>query len=195
MRIISWRIFPAWRSCCWGNGPSWALGLPKGPEAALLFVGSRTHGRGTFCSCKKYPKTRQPPSGWTPAFAQLVCISFDTGQPLNFCPLASDLRRGSRPASAVALLKGQANLFLCRAAYTHGNRTDFRPQKRTNSQPEGRQAKSDNHCTDYEGPAALWKFSGNWVSPLQASDWTKAGTGVSPAAFWLLCRRGQSNPR
>ena len=28
-----------------------------------------------------------------------------------------------------------------------------------------------------------------------ASDWTKAGSGVSPAAFWLLCRRGQSNPR
>ena len=54
-------------------------------------------------------------------------------------------------------------------------------------QPEGRQAKSDNHRTDYEGPAALQKFSGKRVSPLQASDWTKAGAGVSPAPFGDFC--------
>ncbi len=46
-------------------------------------------------------------------------------------------------------------------------------------QPEGRQAKSDNHRTDYEGPAALQKFSGKRVSPLQASGWTKRGVRVS----------------
>ena len=37
-------------------------------------------------------------------------------------------------------------------------------------QPEGRQAKSDVHRTDYEGPAATWYFSGNQVQSLIASD-------------------------
>ena len=55
-------------------------------------------------------------------------------------------------------------------------------------QPEGRQAKVDNHCTDYEGPAALQKFSGNRVSPLQASGWTKRGVRVSRRFFGdFLC--------
>ena len=58
-------------------------------------------------------------------------------------------------------------------------------------QPEGRQAKSDNHRTDYEGPAALWKFSGNWVSPLQASDWTKRGPGEPRRRFGYFAAEGK----
>lgn len=47
----------------------------------------------------------------------------------------------------------------------HLRETDspFVRKTRNNHQPEGRQAKSDTLRTDYEGPAALQKFSGNWV--------------------------------
>ena len=61
-------------------------------------------------------------------------------------------------------------------------------------QPEGRQAKSDTHRTDYEGPAGPAEIQ--WqpgISP-DSVRLDKAGSGASPAAFWLLCRRGQSNP-
>ena len=51
-----------------------------------------------------------------------------------------------------------------------GNRQIFVRKTRNNHQPEGRQAKSDTLRTDYEGPAALQKFSGNWVSPLIPTD-------------------------
>ena len=49
-----------------------------------------------------------------PLFIQSVCIEADTAQPPNYHTLrASDLRRVSGRTSAVALLKGQANLIFC----------------------------------------------------------------------------------
>ena len=60
----------------------------------ISFVGSRTHGRGTFCSRKKYPKTRRgvPPVPQFYGGVQSVFIKFGASLPLNFA-LTSDLRR------------------------------------------------------------------------------------------------------
>ena len=60
------------------------------------------------------------------------------------------------------------------------------------SQPEGRQAKWINLRTDYEGPAAWQKFSGNRESPLMASDWTNnGGLGSPQRAFAYFSRVGK----
>src|SRR5699024_555527 len=60
----------------------------------ISFVGSRTHGRGTFCSRKKYPKTRRgvPPVPQFYGGVQSVFIKFEASLLLNFA-LTSDLRR------------------------------------------------------------------------------------------------------
>ena len=60
----------------------------------ISFVGSRTHGRGAFCSRKKYPKTRRgvPPVPQFYGGVQSVFIKFGASLPLNFA-LTSDLRR------------------------------------------------------------------------------------------------------
>ena len=60
----------------------------------ISFVGSRTHGRGTFCSRKKYPKTRRgvPPVPQFYGGVQSVFIKFGASLPLNYV-FTSDLRR------------------------------------------------------------------------------------------------------
>ncbi len=75
--------------------------LPPGPgifrrsrqRPSALFCLRRVH----FCTHKSEPKKRQPPSGWTPAFAQPDAPRLDSAQPLNARILrASDLRRVSQ---------------------------------------------------------------------------------------------------
>ena len=60
----------------------------------ISFVGSRTHGRGTFCSRKKYPKTRRgvPPVPQFYGGVQSAFIKFGASLPLNYV-FTSDLRR------------------------------------------------------------------------------------------------------
>ena len=60
----------------------------------ISFVGSRTHGRGTFCSRKKYPKTRRgvPPIPQFYGGVQSASIKFGTFLPLNYV-FTSDLWR------------------------------------------------------------------------------------------------------
>ncbi len=118
------------------------------------------------------------------------CIKFAAALPLKQQILrASDLRQVSGPASAVALLKGQMNLFSTTNCLLLWEARGFSIAKNSKvSQPEGRQAKWVNHRTDYEGPAARQYFSGNRESPLMASDWTKRGPG-EPRRFFgdFLC--------
>ena len=101
--------------------------------------------RGTFLPREKYPKARQPPSGWTPAVAQSVCIKFAAALPLKQQILrASDLGRAACPASAVALLKGEMHLSFCTA--------------RSAYQLEGRQAKcgrAPHRLRGASGPAEI----------------------------------------
>ena len=88
--------------------PAAAFTLRPGPRCLLLGAMRPQTPQFTFVRTKvnrKSAKTKVLDS-----FVQSVCIRFDTAQPLNFCLLASDLHRVSCPASAVALLKGEANL-------------------------------------------------------------------------------------
>ena len=57
----------------------------------------------------------------------------------------------------------------------------------------GRQAKPDEKPGGDQMPVGseIQWLDANRIPPRPM----KPGTGVSPAAFWLLCRRGQSNPR
>ena len=60
---------------------------------------------GTFCSCKKYPKTRQHPWFWNP-LSNRSLSNLDGTLPLNQKILrASNLSQVSIPTSAVTLLK------------------------------------------------------------------------------------------
>ena len=136
-------------------------GLP-GPKPWVLIAGAYpapvpgVH----FWTPKSEPKRRQPPSGWTPAVVQSVCIRLDAALPLNFCFLASDLCRVSRPASADALLKGQANLGSCvELPASVGDASAPVRKTRNNYQPEGCQAKCVMHRTGYEGQLEIqWQL-------------------------------------
>ena len=103
-------------------------------------------------------------------------------QPLNYRILrASNLRRVSHPASADALLKGEKYLFShVRLPVPVGTSQALVNENRNNPQPEGRQAKWEIHCTDYEEPAAKEYFSGCPVSPLIQTDWANKGGLGSP---------------
>ena len=107
--------------------------------------------RPHFWPPKNGGKNRQPPSGW---------IGFDTALPLKQRFLASDLWRIARPASAVALLKRQANLSFVSGHCVYQNCAGSRQQKRNTPQPEGRQPKPVVHRTDYEEPGAPRRLSG-----------------------------------
>ena len=103
-------------------------------------------------------KSDQNAAGVTPdpLLAQKVCIEIDSVLPQNQRFLrAYDLWRVSRPASAVALLKGEANLIFCDELPGAIEVTQTVASKNCNiPQSEGRQAKWDTRQTDYEGPAA-----------------------------------------
>ena len=68
------------------------------------------------------------------------------------------------------------------------------PENSNTSQPEGRQAKLVEHRADYEGAGGKEVFQ--WLPGIfPATDrLDKTGSGVSPAAFWSLFRRGKSDP-
>ena len=66
-----------------------ALRLLNGacPAPVLCCRGSPPRTRVTFVRTK-VTKKRQPPSGWTPAFAQRTRRNFDTRFPRNLCQAA-----------------------------------------------------------------------------------------------------------
>ena len=138
---------------------------------------------GDFCTHKSHQKALGRP----PLFIQSVCIEADTSQPPNYHTLrASDLRRVSGRTSAVALLKGQANLIFCVGPPAPiGPYTGFRHQKNRNvPYPEGRQAKCAAHRTDYEGPAAPHRLSGCAEFLCRRPIGLKKGVWGLPSAFW-----------
>ena len=127
-------------------------------------------------------KSDQNAAGDTPdpAFVQSVGIRFAAALPLNQCLLASDLRRAAYPASAVALLKGEANLgFYDTLPAPIGDAPAPISEQETTLIP-----RAVNYRTDYEGPAALWKFSGCPVSNLMVTDWANNGGLGSPQRFF-----------
>ena len=152
--------------------------------------------RGTFLPREKYPKARQPPSGWTPAVAQSVCIKFAAALPLKQQILrASDLGRAACPASAVALLKGQMNLFSATNCLLLWEARGFSIAKKQQSLsargPSGEVGKSPHRIRGASGLAEIQWQPGISLAGIRLD---KSGSGGTPAAFWLLCRRGQSNP-
>ena len=60
---------------------------------------------------------------------------------------------------------------------------------------KGRQAKSDTQPAADRMPEGIWPLL--WLRSIKSGSVRlgKPGSGGPPAAFWLLCRRGQSNPR
>ena len=162
----------------------------KRPSA--LFCLRRVH----FCTHKSGRKKRQPPSGWIPAVAQSVCIKFAAALPLKQQILrASDLGRAACPASAVALLKGQMNLFSATNCLLLWEARGFSIAKKQQSLsargPSGEVGKPPHRLRGASGPAVFQWQPG--ISP-DGVRLDKTGSGGTPAAFWLLCRRGQSNP-
>ena len=60
---------------------------------------------------------------------------------------------------------------------------------------KSRQAKSDTQPAADRMPEGIWPLL--WLRSIKSGSVRlgKPGSGVPPAAFWLLCRRGQSHPR
>ena len=155
--------------------------FPKGPAVALDAV---MPPAAPFLDAQKWGKNR-----WgdprPPLFSQSVGIGFDATQPLNQKILrASDLGQVSRPASAVALLKGQINLFSATNYLLLWEARGFSIAKTAKPlSPRAVRRSPADLRTDYEGPAGQRYFSGNRVSPLQASDWTNRGPGEPRRRF------------
>ena len=163
----------------------WFLGMALYQPFRLLCL-RRVH----FCTHKSGRKKRQPPSGWTPAFVQSVWIGFDTALPLKQRFLASDLWRVARPASAVALLKRQANLSFVSGHCVYQNCAGSRQQKRNAPQPEGRQPKPVVHRTDYEEPGAPRRLSGCAEFPCRRP----IGQNGVRKVNWPKAKRGWPGP-
>ena len=64
----------------------------------------------TFVRTKVDGKSASPLRAGPPLLSNRSVSSFGIAQPLNQCPFTSDLWQAACPASAVALLKGEANL-------------------------------------------------------------------------------------
>ncbi len=111
------------RHCLCGPGAGHVSGGTSRPQARCLTVGPLrprifTNGGSTPGPRVTFVRTKVTKRRWgnprPPLFIQSVCIEADTAQPPNYHTLrASDLRRVSGRTSAVALLKGQANLIFC----------------------------------------------------------------------------------
>ena len=144
---------------------------------------------GRFLLVQKVPKNTPAPFGLDPRFCPIGRSQVRTAQPLKRRFLASDLRRVSCPTSAVALLKGQANLgfYVSLAASVETPQSLANP-KRNNHRHEGRQAKFVTHRTDYEGaggPAEIQWQPGIKFTPDRLDK--QRGSGVSPAPFGDFC--------
>ena len=116
--------------CLYCSFPGWSVFLAGPPQPRIFTNGGSTPGpRVTFVRTKVTKKRWGTPR--PPLFIQSVCIEADTSQPPNYHTLrASDLRRVSGRTSAVALLKGQANLIFCVGPPAPiGPCTGFRHQK------------------------------------------------------------------
>ena len=167
----------------------------------ISFVGSRTHGRGTFCSRKKYPKTRRgvPPVPQFYGGVQSVFIKFGASLPLNFA-LTSDLRRvyrrcfGCRPRRHKLRIphpaaSGRVRSLRC-ASFFLGKRSAGLPR----SGPFGADLVSHRTFNNAggipKGASPLCVVVGGGVH--------RGGTpskGSRPyAPFWVLFRRGKSTP-
>ena len=172
--------------CLYCSFPGWSVFLAGPPRPRIFTNGGSTPGpRVTFVRTNVTKRRWGDPR--PPLFIQSVCIEADTSQPPNYHTLrASDLRRVSGRTSAVALLKGQANLIFCVGPPAPiGPYTGFRhPKNRNVPYPEGRQAKCAAHRTDYEGPAAPHRLSGCAEFLCRRPIGLKKGVWGLPSAFW-----------
>ena len=178
-----------------GAPPPEPGGFRRGRKRPSTSRASPARTRVTFCTHKKSPKKRRGDPG-PPLFSQSVGIGFAAALPLKQQILrASDLRQVSRPASAVALLKGQMNLFSATNFLLLWEARGFSIAKKQQSLsargPSGEVGKPPHQLRGASGPAVFQWQPG--ISP-DGVRLDKSGSGGTPAAFWLLCRRGQSNP-
>ena len=173
--------------------------LPKGRSAPLLAVGSRprppspglwpihlAHPRaGHFSLAGKVPK-RAPGSPGPPFLSNRTTSDFAGTQPLDQKILrASDLRRVSRPASAVALLKGEMHLFfrIVPPAPMGNRQTSVREQEIAFSPRAVRQSTAGRR-TGHEEAGGLMEIP--WLPGIFSDTHRlgkKRGSGVSPAVF------------
>ena len=141
-----------------------------------------------------------------PYFVQLVWMKFATAVPLNHRFLrASDLRRVSGPASAVALLKGQMNLFsttnclvlsqtVCffdwffpparspRSTAAAAYATNMPPACLLHAAgPSGEVGKPPHRLRGASRPAVFQWQPGISLAGVRLD---KSGSGVTPALFW-----------
>ena len=163
-----------WPSCGWMNwrGCKGFCGFSH-PRAGWSLLGPpRPQTPGHFFPDEKVTKT--PPGDPDPFSVQSVWIRFAAAVPLNHRILrASDLHRVSRPTSAVALLKGEIHLFSVMGCLRL-LKTGLLPTTKICQipHPEGRQAKSDAHRTDYEEASGLAEIQ--WL-PGVKSDGVRLG--------------------
>ena len=119
-------------------------------------------------------------------FVQSVGISLAAAQPLNFCFLASDLWRVAHPTSAVALLKGYANLISMSNCLRLSEPLRLPLTKKKHPSSRGPSGKVECPPHRLRGASGLQNFSGNWASNLIGTDWANGG---SPARRGLALFR------
>ena len=174
----------------------------------FLFVGLLR--RGTFPSPEKYPKGRWGDPGpghpllafgqftlQPPFFIQSDTYKGDTRLPLNFCRACGHLVTG---AVGYALRLTALGLKVA-SCFADGSRSVSRRRRKHDIETKIRlplQKAVRRSWTRYPPEIRSPEESVlQWQCSIKSGSvrLEKPGSGVSPAAFWSLCRRGQSNPR
>ena len=151
--------------------------------------------RVTFCTHKKSPKKRRETR--TPFLSNRTPQRLDTRLPLKYRWASSPLVIGAVGYA----LRLTALVLRDFAVFVIGNPGFFQRSRQSDTgkqMPLSLQKGGSRSRTRYppqirfpKDLAIQWQRS----SKSHSVQLGKVGSGVSPAAFWLLCRRGQSNPR
>ena len=165
------------------------MGLP-GPKPGMFagvthprtpgFSGAtRPRTPGYFLLVQKVPKNTPRPRSWNP-LSNRSPSGFDSALPLN------------RKILRVLICGGLLIHFACRPFEgTDESICSARLEVPISTRGDSRSKMTTRPITTSRRQKEIqWLRS----APLQASNWTKAGSGVSPAAFWSLFRRGKSDP-
>ena len=165
---------------------------------------------GDFCTHKSHQKALgrpwpRPPSLGLRPIHLAAPIFYPIGHLQRGYPVAAEFLPGLRPprnrcgglrTSPDGPRAESGFLFCGREPKCLPQTQEARHRNQDSPAPsKGRQAKSDTQPAADRMPEGIWPLL--WLRSIKSGSVRlgKPGSGVPPAAFWLLCRRGQSNPR
>ena len=143
-----------------------------------------------FCTHKSEPKKRQPPSGWTPAFAQSDASKGDTRLPLKYRWILV-IGAASYVLRLSALVMRGISVFLSKIYLLPQNPGSSSRKTRWRYPFNRATAEAGRETRRRSDPRRTRWFCGNRVSNFIGTDWTKGGGPGSPRRFFPPFLGGQ----